>query len=89
MMLSCLVSGVLHIDEWILSSLMSTIYAGAEWFLYTFLDDLVHLEYDLEEGRVVGEPKNPLTMLLIEWVELKEPELTYESVKKELEVSER
>ena len=55
------------------------------WFLWTFLHDLLTLEYDPETKQIYGEPKNPVTKFLIWYFEMKEPEYPYESV--ELEVT--
>ena len=79
---------ILHIDEFLLIALVEFIVKMMMWFLASFIDDLAHLQYDPETKQVYGEPKNPITAILIEFFEVEKPENPYQSVKGELGVNE-
>jgi len=82
--INTLTSVIMHIDEFIIKQLEKFILGLIAWFLYTLLNDLVSLQYDLETGEIVGEPKNPVTKLFVTMYEISRPELEYQSVKAEV-----
>jgi len=77
-------SAILGIDDFLKAKLLEFIGGFAAWFLWSFLNDLVTLEYDPETGEVYGEPKNPVTHFLIWYFEVEKPEWEYKSVEKEV-----
>jgi len=85
-MIDRLKNAILGVDDWIRERFFEAGLGLAKWFIYTLIDDLYHLEYDLETGEVIGSPKNPLTMIFIAWLEVEKPSIEYESVSNELEI---
>jgi len=81
-------NAIMHIDEFLTIAFVEFLVKMMMWFLASFIDDLAHLQYDPETKQVYGEPKNPITRILIEFFEVEKPENPYQSVKGELGVNE-
>ena len=82
------VDAILSIDDFILLKLEEFAIGLIKWFIATLIDDLAHLEYDPVEKKVYGEPKNPITHILIWFFEVEKPENPYKSVKDRMGVKE-
>ena len=79
---------VLSIDDFILLKLEEFAVGLIAWFIGTLIDDLAHLQYDPETKQIYGEPKNPITHILVWFFEVEKPENPYESVKGRMGVNE-
>ena len=55
------------------------------WFLWSLFHDLFTLEYDPETKEVKGEPKNPVTKIFLELIEVEKPEYEYDVRDEEVE----
>lgn len=77
-------SAIIGLDMFIGEKLLQFLNSFVAWFLWTFFNDLITIEYDTETGEIYGQPTNPVTMILIGYFEMKEPEYPYESVKEEV-----
>jgi phage-related protein len=79
---------ILSIDDYIANALEGFIIGLIKWFVATLVDDLAHLQYDPETKQIYGEPKNPLTHILVWFFEIEKPENPYRSVKDQMDVKE-
>jgi len=79
---------ILGIDDYLAKALEGFIISLIAWFMWSFIDDLAHLEYDPRTKQVYGKPKNPVTIVLIWFFEMEKPENPYKSVKGSLDVVE-
>jgi len=82
------IDAISGIDDFILLKLEEFAVGLIKWFIGTLIDDLAHLEYDPETKQVYGEPKNPITHILIWFFEVEKPENPYKSVKDRMGVKE-
>jgi len=82
------VDAISSIDDFILLKLEEFAIGLIAWFISTLIDDLAHLEYDPVEKKVYGEPKNPITHIIIWFFEVEKPENPYKSVKDRMGVKE-
>ena len=82
------IDAISGIDDFILLKLEEFAVGLIKWFIGTLIDDLAHLEYDPETKQVYGEPKNPITHIIIWFFEVEKPENPYESVKGKMGVKE-
>ena len=82
------IDAISGIDDFILLKLEEFAVGLIAWFIGTLIDDLAHLEYDPETKQVYGEPKNPITHIIIWFFEVEKPENPYKSVKDRMGVKE-
>jgi len=75
-----LTAGVLHIDDFLKAKLQEFIFGLIAWFIWSLMDDLRSLEYDMETGEIIGEPKNPVTKLFVTFYTIGKPKYEYKSV---------
>jgi len=75
------IDAISGIDDFILLKLEEFAIGLIKWFISTLIDDLAHLQYDPETKQIYGEPKNPITHILIWFFEVEKPENPYKSVK--------
>ena len=77
-------SAIMGINEFLATVLFAFIIKFSEWFLWSFLHDLVTLQYDPETKTVYGEPKNPVTKFLIYYFEMEQPKYEFQRVDVEI-----